>query len=129
MTYTTATMGVPRAAYESIAKGFEEAGYDREMISAHPDGSGGVVRLLDMEGVSIFAEPGDPSDICVNSGMLSDAVIDACKEAFDAGHTAAMKITVPALFQDPTHNPDGSREEAWSKFAPAQAIIDAIQVA
>lgn len=129
MTYSVATMGIPRAAFESISKGFEDAGYDREMISAHPDGGGRVIRMIDMEGIAIFAEPGDPSDICINSGALSDAVIDACKEAFDAGHKAAMTITVPAKMQDPTHNADGSREAAWSAFTPAQGIIDALQSA
>lgn len=77
----------------------------------------------------LFSEPGDVSDISVNSGALSDAVIAACKEAFDAGHTAAMDKTVSALMQDPTHNPASSREEAWSEFIPAQHIIDALQSA
>lgn len=127
MTYSSALMAIPRAAYDSIRRGFEEAGYDREMISAHPDNGGGIIHTLDMEGIAVFAEPGDPSDTCVNAGFLSDAVIDACKAAFDAGHKAAMTITVPAKMQDPTHNPDGSREEAWSAFTPAQSLIDAIQ--
>lgn len=112
MTYTSALMGIPRAAFESIADGFASAGYDREMVSAHPDNHGRVIRTIDMEGVMIFAEPGDTSDCCVNAGALSDAAVNACDDAFHAGFRACQEG------QD--------MGTAWSNYTPAEQIVDAL---
>lgn len=129
MSYSSAIMTIPRAAFLSIARGFEEAGYDRQCFTADPTGRGVAVVALDMEGIMVVPDPMDTSDVSVNSGAMSDAIIAACKEAFDAGHEAAMKLSVPALFQDPTHNPAETREKGWSEFTPAQEIIDALHAA
>lgn len=41
-------MAVPRAAYESIRKGLEAGGEQREAISQHPEFPGVAVRTLEL---------------------------------------------------------------------------------
>lgn len=109
-------LGVPKACFESIAAAFEEAGLDRTMITRVQCGQiVADVVAIDLGDFMVFAEPGDISDICVNAGALSDAVVGACDEAFHAGFRACEAGEDMGV--------------AWSKFTPAEEIVSALHSA
>jgi 3-oxoacyl-(acyl-carrier-protein) synthase len=107
-------MEVPRAAAIEIESAFEEAGYNRTIVTA--DRTGLPVVAIDMEGIAVIAV-GD-SDICVNAGRLSDLLHDAGQEAFIAGWEACMasrKGPSAAGYPDDPH-------AAWDQYSPSEAI-------
>lgn len=83
-----------------------------DSINSFPT-EGGMVDLQDVEA--------GLREVCGNA----DAVYWAAQEAFIAGHRACLDVTVPALFQDPTHKPDPYC--LWEQYTPSDAVIDQVQ--
>lgn len=107
MTYTTAIMGIPRAAWDIMAMALEEAGYDREIITM----AGGLNMVaLDMTHISVVAT--DDSDMVANSGRLSDFAVQSNEEAFRAGFEAAR---IGDFYE--------SYHAAWSEYTPSDDIM------
>lgn len=113
MTYTTAIMGIPRAAWDIMAMALEEAGYDREVITM-ADGVNMVA--LDMTHISVVAT--DDSDMVANSGRLSDFAEQSNEEAFRAGFSAGMDYG--AEYGDRA----GSYQKAWDQYEPSDDIME-----
>ena len=113
MTYTTAIMGIPRAAWDIMAMALEEAGYDRVVITM----AGGVNMVaLDMTHISVVAT--DDSDMVANSGRLSDFAVQSNEEAFRVGFSAGMDYG--AEYGDRA----GSYHKAWDQYEPSDAIME-----
>lgn len=106
MTYTYALLAIPRVVWDHIAEAFSEAGYDGHHITTDADGRPTVA--IDMQNIAVIPE-GD-SDLCINSGRLSDLMVQSNEEAFRAGYEAA--------------GGKGSYYEAWGNYTPSDNIMD-----
>jgi hypothetical protein len=113
LTYTTAIMGIPRAAWDIMAMALEEAGYDREVITM----AGGVNMVaLDMTHISVVAT--DDSDMVANSGRLSDFAVQSNEEAFRAGFAAGRGY-------DPSYGfPEHHCALEWGRYTPSDDIME-----
>lgn len=107
MSYTSAILSIPRAAWDYIADAFAEVGqHGRHAITIGPDDAPTVA--IDMEGISVI--PTGDRDMFINSGRLSDLLVQAGEEAFRAGYEAA--------------GGQGSYYEAWGNYEPSEDIMD-----
>lgn len=111
MSYTTAYLAVPRAAWETIAHALEQSGYARDQITQIGDM---LTVSINMDGIALV--PDGDSDTFINSGRLSDLLAAIGEEAFRAGYTAGMKYGCD--YGDLA----GSYYDAWSDYTPSDDI-------
>lgn len=110
MTYSVALLAIPRVAWDYIAEAMEQSGYDNHMITT--DAYGNPTVALNMEGISLIPLK-DASDMCINSGNLSDLTTGLGEEAFRAGYEYAKA------------NPDSSGySSGWDRYEPSDNIMD-----
>lgn len=107
MTHTVALLPLPRVAWDFIADAMEQAGYDNHLVT--DDGHGGFTVMLDMAGIGLIPA-GDASDRCINSGNLSDLLVQVGEDAFRAGHKAAQDGLDPDKGWDRYEVPDDIHE-------------------
>lgn len=86
MTHTVAYLPVPPAAWDYIADALEEAGYHDHSITQI---DGKLTVTISLDGLAVYPE-GD-RDMLVNSGRLSDLLVQAGEDAFYAGFNAAKE--------------------------------------
>lgn len=86
MTDTFAYLPIPRAAWDYIADAMEQAGYGDHMIT---EIDGQLTVAVPLYGIAVV--PAGDHDTFVNSGRLSDLLVQAGEDAFYAGYKAAQE--------------------------------------
>lgn len=105
-THTVALLALPKAAWDFIASAMTESGYDNHFVTSDDDGAATVA--LDMQGIGLT--PQGDSDQFINSGRLSDLMVQSNEEAFYAGYRACR---------------DGIPEgRAWDSYEPSEDIME-----
>lgn len=104
----------PRAAVVAIEQILESGGVDRTMIAMLS--SGHTVPVIEMDGIILIAA-GD-TDMMINSGRLSDFLIDAGQEAFLAGWEARERVASGPSAAGYPEDP----HEAWSLYTPSEHL-------
>lgn len=113
---TAAILQVPGAVYGIIRDLFIKAEQDRSVVLALPEG--GDATAIDMDGVALVAE--DDTDICINSGVLSDTLHDIGQDAFLAGWEARERV---AEGPSAAGHPDDPHT-AFSLYHPPEELLD-----
>lgn len=106
MTATVALLAVPKAAWDFIASAMTESGYDNHFVTS--DDNGAATVALDMHGIALL--PDGDSDQFINSGHLSDLMVQSNEEAFYAGYRA--------------HRDGIPLDRAWGDYEPSEDILE-----
>lgn len=85
MTDTFAYLPIPKAAWDYIADALEEAGYGGHLIT---EIDGRLTVAVPLDGIAVV--PMGDRDTFVNSGRLSDLLVQVGEDAFYAGFRAAQ---------------------------------------
>lgn len=105
MTETFAYLSIPKAAWDFIADALEEAGYGDHMIT---EIDGCLTVAVPLDGIAVV--PMGDQDTFVNSGRLSDLLVQAGEDAFYAGFRAAQS--------------GGSMATAWGEYDVPDDIME-----
>lgn len=117
MTYTFATLELPPAVFDLIKETMEELGQQHRFTKLNHTPSGQGITAIDFDGIAITAGVDDCRDMFINSGRLSDLLVGAGEEAFQAGFEAGF-------YHDKERDGWTSYYPAWSEYTPSDAIHD-----
>lgn len=116
MSHTVATLAVPPAVFDLLKETMEELGqHHRFMHTAGADGK--PEPAIDCSGIAIVAGVADCRDDFINSGKLSDLLVQSNEEAFRAGYEAGA-------YRDPNRDGDSSYFPAWCLYTPSDDIME-----
>lgn len=115
MTYTVATLAVPPAVFDLLKETMEELGQHHRFMNT-PGEDGKPEQAIDFSGVAIVSGVEDCRDDFINSGKLSDLLVQSNEEAFRSGYEAGADH---ALSQGHA----GNYYPAWGFYTPSDDIM------